>query len=352
MLKQDKIYKQKDCLGLDIGSSSVKIVQLKKKKSLTKLVGYQSRELPKNLIIEGIISDHEKMAKLIHDMMAETKEGKFTAEKVIASIPDTNIFTKVLELPELSEKELKEAVMWEADQSVPMAATDLVVDWQVLGPSVSKDGMNDVLLVAAPLAIVNSYIQLFSILRLQPEAIETSLISVVRALVSSKEHNETMVVVDIGAKKTNLGIYDSTLRFSDSIDFGGDIVKSAVIGSPETEKETTEKINKASGLHDKNIKAKARPVLETLKNEIIRVIRYHDERTGDDRKLSKIVLCGGGSNLVGLTEYLADELKMEVRIGNPWVNIDTYPIKPVPKTEAPAYANAIGLSLRGLEAMS
>lgn len=352
MLKQDKVYKQKDCLGLDIGASSVKIVQLKKKKSLTKLVGYESRALPDNLIIEGIISDHQKMAKIIKEMLAETKEGKFTAEKVIASIPDTNVFTRVLELPELSEKELKEAVMWETDQSVPMATTDLVVDWQVLGPSYAKDGMNDVLLVAAPLAIVNSYIQLFKILDLQPEAIETSLISVVRALVSSKEHGETMVVVDIGAKKTNLGIYDNTLSFSDSIDFGGDVLTEAIAEGMKLEKDKAEKIGRASGLHDKKVKEKVLPVLEVLKNEITKVIRYHDERSGEDKKLSKIVLCGGSSNFIGITEYLADEFKMEVKIGNPWVNIDTYPIKPVPKNEAPAYTNAIGLSLRGLEDFS
>lgn len=350
MLKQDKIYKQKDCLGLDIGASSVKIVQLKKKKKLTKLVGYQARVLPENIIIEGIVSDHEKMAKLIHEMMVETKEGKFTAEKVIASIPDTNVFTRILELPELSEKELKEAVMWEADQSIPMAVTDLVVDWQVLGPSITKEGMNDVLLVAVPLAIVNSYIQLFDILGLQPEAIETSMISVVRALVSSKEHDETMIVADIGAKKTNLGIYDSTLRFSDSIDFGGDVLMGLALDGLNTNKKEDQ--GKAPGLHDKKIQEKVRPALETLKNEITRVIRYHDERSKEARKLSKIVLCGGGSNFSGLTEYLAEELKMEVKIGNPWINIDTYPIKPVPKTEAPAYANAIGLSLRGMEDLS
>jgi len=164
--KQDLIYKKKDCLGLDIGASSVKIVQLKKKKSLTKLAGYGASPLPDNLVIEGIISDPESLAKIIKAMMSNAKEGRFTAEKIIASIPDKNVFTRVLELPDLSEKDLKEAVMWEADQSIPMALTDLVVDWQVIGPSVSKDGTNDVLLVAAPLAIVNSYMQLFNILGL------------------------------------------------------------------------------------------------------------------------------------------------------------------------------------------
>jgi len=349
LLKQDTIYKRKDCLGLDIGASSVKIVQLRKKKNLTKLVGYQSRALPENLIIEGIISDHEAMTKLVKEMMAETKEGKFTAEKVIASIPDTNVFTRVLELPELTEKEMKEAIYFEADQSIPMAITDLVIDYQILGPSPTKEKTNDVLMVAAPLAIVNSYIQLFEILGFQPEAIETSLTAVVRALVSNKEKGEVIIVADIGAKKTNLGIYDDTLRFSDSVDFGGEMLTEAIVKGLKTDITDAEKMKKDLGLHDAKVKAEIMPQIENLKGEIIKVIRYHDERAGEKRKIGKIVLCGGSSNVVGLTEYLANELKLEVKVGNPWVNIDTYPIKPVPKSESAAYTNAIGLSLRSLE---
>lgn len=347
MSKQDLIYKQKDCLGLDIGASSVKIVQLKKKKSLTKLVGYQSRILPDNIVIEGIISDHEKMSKIIKEMMTETKEGKFTAEKVIASIPDTNVFTRVLQLPKLSEKELKEAVMWEADQSVPMALTDLVVDYQVLGTSVEKEDMNDILLVAAPLSIVNSYVQLFNMLGFQIEAIETSLASVLRALVSNKDHDEVMLVADIGAKSTNLGFYDHTLRLSDSLDTGGGSFTSSIATSLKIDDKDAEKIKLTSGLKDEKVQEALKDTLESLSNEMQKVIKYHDDRF--EKKTAKVILCGGSSNLIGLTEYLADKLKIEVKVGNPWVNIDTYPLKPVPKTEAPAFANAIGLSLRGME---
>ncbi len=347
MPKQDLIYKQKDCLGLDIGASSVKIVQLKKKKSLTKLVGYQSRVLPENIVIEGIISDHEKMTKIVKEMMSETREGKFTAEKVIASIPDTNVFTRVLQLPKISDKELKEAVMWEADQSVPMALTDLVVDYQVLGPSTDKEDMNDILLVAAPLAIVNSYVQLFNMLGFQIEAIETSLASVLRALVSNKDHEEVMLVADIGAKSTNLGFYDHTLRLSDSLDTGGGSFTSLIASSLSLDEKAAEKLKTTSGLKDDKVKNALKDTLESLSNEMQKVIRYHDERF--EKKTAKVILCGGSSNLIGLTEYLADKLKIEVKVGNPWVNIDTYPLKPVPKSEAPAFANAIGLSLRGME---
>jgi len=348
VLKQDLVYKQKDCLGLDIGASSIKIVQLKKKKNLTKLVGYESRKLPDNLVIEGIISEPKTVAELIKKMMTEVKEGKFTAEKVIASIPDTNVFIRVLELPNLSGKELKEAVMWEADQSIPMAPTDLVVDFQVLGPSAGKDDMNDVLLVAAPRAIVNSYVQLFQFLGLKPEAIEMSLSAVIRALISNKEKNEVMLVADIGAKSTNFGVYDNALRFSDSVDFGGDAFTGSIAKSFGVSEEQAEEKKIGTGLHDQKILDAVKSDLANFESEIKKVIRYHDERTNEERRITKIILCGGSANVPGLTEYLAEKSGLEVKIGNPWVNIDTYPLKQVPKKEAPAFANAIGLSLRGI----
>ncbi len=349
MLKQDLIYKEKDCLGLDIGASSVKIVQLKKKKSLTKLMGYESKALPENIIIEGVISEPEKLAQMIKGMISETKEGKFTAKKAIASIPDANVFTRVLEMPPLSAKELKEALMWEADQSIPMAMTDLVIDWQVLGPSITKKGMNDILLVGAPLAIVNSYVQLFDKLGLQPEAIETSLVSVIRALVSNKERDEVMLVVDIGSRSTNLGFYDHTLRLADSLDFGGLNFTDAIRAGAQVDEKKAEEMKMKIGLKDKKVAEALDSILANLKSEMSKVIKYHDER--NETKTSKVILCGGSSNLIGLTEYLAEALKVEVKVGNPWVNIDTYPLKPVPKAEAPAYANAIGLSLRAMEAI-
>jgi len=341
------VYKKKDCLGLDIGASSVKIVQLKKKKSLTKLIGYESRPLPENVIIEGIISDHDKICKIIKEILSSAEKGKFTAEKVIASIPDNNVFTRVLELPVLSDKELKEAVYWEADQSIPMAITDLVIDWQVLGPSKSKEGMNDVLLIGAPLAIVNSYIQLFEKLGFQPEAIETSLASVIRALISNKEHDEVMLVADMGAASTNLGFYDHTLKLSDSLDIGGKSLLNLLCQNMSIKEEEAGKLLRTGGLKDAKVKKSLEVPMEKLKDEMKKVIKYHDERF--EKKTSKVILCGGVSNLIGLTEFLAEGLGVEVKVGNPWVNIDTYPLKPVPKAEAPAFANAIGLSLRGLE---
>jgi len=170
--------------------------------------------------------------------------------------------------------------------------------------------------------------------------------SVTRALVSNKDHDDVMLVADMGAKTTNLGIYDNALRFSDTVDMGGDILISLISSEGEGNGKKDGKDKVGEGLKDEKIKAALEPSMVTLVTEMEKMMKYYADRF--NKKTSKIVLCGGASNLPGITEYLTDKLKVEVKIGNPWINIDTYPIKPVPKSEAPAYANAIGLSLRGM----
>ncbi len=348
-IKQDLIYKKRDCIGIDIGTNSVKVVQLKKKKKFVKLIGYVTKKLPSNLMIEGIISDPEELAKIIREMISQISKGGSKPEKVLASIPDSRIFTRVLELPPMEEKEMKEAILWEADQAVPMALTDLVVDWKVLGPSLAKDGSNDVLLMAAPLGIVNTYVQLFNILDLQPEAIESSLCSIVRSLVSNKEQDEVVIIADIGGTATNLGVYDTALRFSDTVDVGGQKITEAIAEDMKISEEKAEKLKVDEGLKNSNVKEILRPLLGNLQSGIKKVIKYYQEKSNGTRKVEKVILCGGSSNLSGLTEFLASELGIEVKVGNPWVNINTYPLKCVPRNEVPSFANAIGLSLRGIE---
>jgi len=347
-LQRDLIYKNEECIGIDIGSSCVKAVQLKKKKSLTKLVFYDSISLPENIVIEGIIAEPEVLAKTIKEMLSKKDRGIFSAKKVVASIPDVYLFTRVLELPYLKDKELAEAVFWEVDQSIPMAVTDLVVDWQILGPSLKED-LQDVLIIASPRSIVNSYVQLFAALDLKAEAIESSMVANTRSLISAEGKDDVAIIIDWGGKSITMGVYDKTLLFSDSLDFGGDKMTSLISGALKIDLEKAENLKKEEGLNDKKAADALGPLLTTVSNEIKRVIRYHDERNNDSKKTKKLILTGGVAPMPGLTEYFSSLLNIETIVGNPWTNINTYPLKAIPKSEAPGFANAIGLSLRSFE---
>jgi hypothetical protein len=109
--KIDPIWKHKDVLGLDLGTRFLKVVQLEKKGKLTKLVGYGKTKVPENYIIEGIVSEPEKLAETVKDLISNKVWGKITAKRVNLSLPESKIYTRLLTLPHMKEKDLAERVI-------------------------------------------------------------------------------------------------------------------------------------------------------------------------------------------------------------------------------------------------
>ncbi len=342
---KDLVYKKRDVLGLDIGTSNVKYVQLKDKGKLTKLIGYGSFEIPKNIIIEGIISEPEKLAEIIKKELSDPPWGKIEAKRVVAALPDSKLFTRILELPVLSEKDIQEAINLETDQSIPVANSDLYVDWQIVRRLEDKIF---VFMAAAPKSIVNSYVQLFELMSMESLALEISLAAVARSVVSPKNRSTPILILDIGGETTNMAVFDNGIQIASSHPFGAETIKknlSSALGfsQPESEKSLKSGLGK-----DQRSSEVIKKDLSKIPTEIERMVKYYKEKRADS-PVEKIVVSGGLGAMEGLGEYIEEETKIKTETGNPWSNISIYPLKPVPKKDAPMYATAIGLSLRGLE---
>jgi type IV pilus assembly protein PilM len=342
---QDLIYRKKPILGLDIGTTSIKFAQLKKSGKLTKLVGYGKVAVPEGIIIEGVISEPEKLAEYLKKMFENPPWGKINANRVVASLPEARVFTRILELPVFNTKDIEEAVNYEAEQSIPVPASDLYIDWKLMEEK--KDGVV-VFMSAAPRAIVDSYVHLFNSLDYEPLAIEISMAAIARSMVSNKEHHEPVIILDFGGQTTNIAVFDSILRVTESHPLGGAVLKKSVMDKlGVSDEEATAMIRQ--GL-DEESKAKSIVEDEVKKiiTEIERINDYYIEKS-ENRKISKVLLCGGLGFMPGLAEYIKDKTGLDSKTGNPWINISVYPLKPVHKEEAPVYAAAIGLCLRGEE---
>jgi type IV pilus assembly protein PilM len=348
--KTDSIWKPKDVVGLDIGTNTIKVVQLRKKRKLTKLVGYGRIDVPENVIIEGIISEPEKLAKILTEYFSKITWGEITAQRVNLSLSESKVFTRILTLPHTDDKARADAVIWEATQIVPMAVSDLYIDWQLIGPNKTDPKCDDIIFAAAPKSIVNSYIQLIALMNLEVMGIETNLTAVARAMVPGKEMSETMLVVDIGWKNTSMAIFDQFIRVTGSTLIGGDNVTKRIAEALKISQKDVEKMDFKK---DDQSLIKVREAIDreltVMTKEIDRMIRYYSEKINKENTITKVMLCGGIASLPGLTEYFSEKLNMTTTVGNPWANISVYPIKPVPKTDAPLYTNAIGLALVGLE---
>jgi type IV pilus assembly protein PilM len=340
---KDLIYHHKETLGLDIGTSSVKFAQLKQSGKLTKLVGYGKLSIPENIIIEGVIAEPEKLAEILAKNFTEPPWGKITAKRVIASLPESRLFSRVLELPIANPKDIEEAINYEVEQSIPIPASDLYIDWQVIEEKKEK---SVIFLSAAPRAIVNSYVQLFEMLKVEPIAFEISMAAIARSMVSNKVAIEPVIILDFGGDTTNLAVFDSNLRVTESHPVGGDTIKQRLIKETEVDEKEASKVIHEGLLGQSKGADIIKEETEKIVDEIKKMIDYYSDNNGG-KQISKVLLCGGLGFLPGLPEFIKSKINIDSKIGNPWVNISIYPLKPVPKEEAPGYAAAIGLCLRG-----
>jgi type IV pilus assembly protein PilM len=271
--------------------------------------------------------------------------GKITGKRVYASLPESKMFNRVIELPKLDLKDIEEAIKYEMDQSIPIPADDLYFDWKKIDES--KDKLV-ILLAAAPKSIVNSYVQLFQALKMEPAALEMSMAAITRSMVSNKNQVEPVLILDLGDLASNVAVFDSNIKVTGSHPIGGGTIKELITSELGKSDKEAALLVRAGIEKDTPASKIVKSEIDKLIVEAKRTIDYYEDKN-DGSRVKRILICGGLGFLPGLPKYLTEKLKLDATAGNPWVNISVYPLKPVPKEEAPGYAAAIGLALRGLE---
>ena len=344
--------------GLDIGTHTVKMVQIKKVGKVAKPVGYGTASIPKGAIVEGIIADPEALAEVVGPALKKPAWGRMSAHHTALALPESRVFTRIISLPIMEQAQLAEALHWETQQYVPMPVEDLYTDFEIVGRSVTKPGeepKQDVMLVASPRVIVDSYIKFCEIIGLTPSIIELSLGAVVRADVSAEQAKSHTLVIDLGSLSTDIAIYSGSLKLTASVPIGGDKITEIIHTKLKITLEQAEEIKCRFGIAESDLKSKISaaisPQLTTLVTEIRKVIKFYEQRGAgqSSHKIGAILLAGGGAGLPGLTEYLKSALNIEVAVGNPWQNLSTYPLKPLPRNIASIYTTAIGLALMEMQ---
>jgi type IV pilus assembly protein PilM len=350
------VYHNGPLLGFDLGNRTAKLAQLEKRGKDIAVIGYGSVNFPTDTIIEGIISDPETLAKAIKPLLSKATGGKLTARKVAASLPVAKSFIRTLLLPTMSSSDLTEAVRLEAEQYVPIPLGDLYLDYEIIEqiPAVdSKPAQLNILMVAAPRAIVNSYIQLFDALGLEIDSLEVSLASITRAMLLGNASSNTSLVADFGSQSTDLAIFDRVIRLTGSVAVGGDAFTATLVKSlgitPDQANEIKYKFGIGkSGLQPKIIEALT-PQLKSIVSEMKKVVKYYQDRNDKQPPISQIILSGGSASMPGLAEFLQEQVGLTVVLGNPWSQLQTKHVATPRDIETPMYTTAIGLALREVQ---
>ena len=340
--------KPKSQLGVDIGSSNIKIAQLRSKDNQFVLETYGMVNVSYQIANKdgASIKDTANLLKKL------VEKAGVTTNKVVASLPNNSVFTSVIEMPKLPESELKVAVEFEAKKYVPLPLAEVALSWSIIDDKKSKvgspvgDSRVKVLLTAVPTVVIDNYVKVFQMAGLEAEALEIEALALIRSLIGEDLNNN--LLIDIGAKSTSVNLVDSGyLRLSKNLNIGGDTITTGLAQSLSVNFSRAEQFKKDFGLAagTAQIPQVMRPILDVIKNEAAQLINLFESR---GQKIDKIILTGGGSKLPSLKEYLST-LGKPVMAANPWARV-IYPEKLKPVIEPLGFnlAVAMGLAMRHL----
>lgn len=315
-------YKDKPIIGLDISSTGVKVMAIDSKKWL--VIGYGSVDLDPVKIKESLEGDSSYLAENIKLLIKNNVIGSLPSNHVIMGIPTARTFTRTFTLPAKVENKLKDAIELEVDQYIPIPASALYIDYQIIEKS--KKEMT-VLMSAIARNIVDKCIAAVENAGLVVCMTESSMSAVARLITSTEEGNLPTVIVDVGPADTDIAILDNgAIRVTGGLPVGGNTFTLDIAKKLEITLENAHQLKVLNGLNagprQERIKKAVEPNLKRIIDETRKVIRYYNERISNGRKLEQLLVVGSGSNMPGIGEYFTNELIIAARVASPWQKLD------------------------------
>ncbi len=345
-------------LGVDIGGSSIKMVELTNNNGRDQLVtyGYLERSLAGGK--SKLIDETEKTAERIKKV---AKQSKIITKRAVTALPAQAVFSSILALPKLEKKDISSAkriteeVEREAVKILPMPLEEMILDWKMLeGEEDSK--VAQVLLTAAAKDVVKKYIDIFKKADLNLLSLETESFALSRAMVGNDR--SVVVLVDIGAKGTDIAVIENGIPLvSRTVAVGGLQISQAIADTLQVDVKQAEQFKRDLESNEEMFAGEdempriIKRTIDAILQEVEYIINFHLEQPGNKhKKVSRIVLSGGTANLFNLPEYFTSRLSIRTFIGNPWARV-IYPqdLQPVLTALGPRLATAVGLAMRDIE---
>lgn len=334
-------------LGVDIGDSSLKMVELVKKNHKIFLSNYGfSESLVKDKLT--MIDDVNYLAKLISKVR---KEAGITATKVTASLPSFAVFSAVINLTNVNRKNIAEHVNDEAKKVIPLPLSEMVLDWKIVASSNGDASNTKVFLTGSPKKLIKKYINIFKSTGLELVSLETETFSLIRALLGNDK--STVMLVDFGANSTDICVIKESIPYLNrSINISGSSITETISQKLGLDTNRAEQLKSDLGLaaldnHGSQVPQTILDAIKPVANEVKYMLDLF--QNSNNEKIEKIILAGGSSLLMNFASYLEEQLNLQVVIGNPWFRvISPSELKPVLTEVGPRLAVAIGLALRGI----
>jgi type IV pilus assembly protein PilM len=343
--------KTKNFLGIDVGTFSIKVVELSYSKK-GKVVLENYGEVANDPKVEDIFHDPRKKSfSLSHQLIADNikkvlSEAGIKKREAVFSIPDFMTFFTVFKTPPMPQEEIGTTIQFEARQHIPLPLKDVTLDWSIIEKNDGNVGPK-ILLVAVPNKVIEEYQKIAQLAGVSLLSIEAEVFSLARTIFAKEELNKIIQLVDVGVQSTTISIvHNSMVKATHSVDFSEmDLIKELAVKMNLSYNEANE-IKRTSGFNENSEQGKVLcKKLDSLINEINQ-IADNLFRT-DKKEVNKIIVSGGTSLSPGLKDYIQLKTKKETQIINPFVDFSYPPaLKEILEEIGPRYAIATGLALR------
>ncbi|MFA6254412.1 MAG: type IV pilus assembly protein PilM [Patescibacteria group bacterium] len=342
---------KKQIFGLDISDHSMEALVISKPSfAPPKIVSYSRIILEGEVVKNGVIKNKAKLAENITKLLNSAQPQPIKTPHCILSLPESQVFTTIFKLPSgLKYKEVKSTIPYKAEEVIPFKSGEVYFDFKTISV---QGATQEIFYAAVPMKIVDGYVDILRSLNLEPVAFDLESVSLGRVLLpQTKKSGNAKLLIDIGARTTNLNVFDRAgIRQSLVINIAGERFSKAVATKLNIDLKQAEELKKKNGFDPKKQEGK---VLLVLQNEFKRIIdetkkliEYY--QTQNQRQIDEIILVGGSALLPKLDQYLADNLGIQVNVGKPLDKVVDPQGLTGAKSKAVLFANVAGLALRAI----
>jgi len=345
------LSRRTELVGLDIGSSSIKAIQLQRLRNRYRLCALGIAPIDPETIVDGKIVDAGRLSSAIQQIF---EENKIDVKEVAVSVSGHSVIVKKIKVPQMTKAELRRGIAWEAEQHIPYSIKDVNLDFQILGETGPDKGEMDVLLAAVKKDTLNDYLAVISLAGLKAAVVDVDAFALENACTMSQKMkpDEVVALVNIGAAVTTINILlGGVSEFTRDSALAGNRYTESLQKSLGLPHERAEALKMGAPVNGQQF-AEISPIIEKvnaeLGGEILRSFDFFRSSAQVDA-IHRMVLSGGCARLPALPPYLSQALGLPVEIANPFRDIIADPRKfdrEYLSFIAPQMAIGVGLALR------
>lgn len=313
--------KQKEVIGIDVGSSSVKLVQLKENKGVYHLLNAGIIPLPPEAIVDNTLMDSSSIVSAIKNLV--TSLG-VKVKDVACSISGNSVIIRKIVLPAMPSEELEDQISWEAEQYIPFDIKDVNMDFQILSPDSMDPSRMNVLLVASKKDIISDYVSVFNEAGMQLSVVDVDSFAVQNAFEINHDSRpeDILALINIGASVMNINIVkDGITLFTRDVQMGGNLYTEEIqkqLGMSGEESESAKMLAQES--NNKALMDVISKVNETITQEIRRSLDFYNSTASDDR-ITSVFISGGCSKVYNLVNTITDKIGLQVDSIDPFAKL-------------------------------